>query len=287
MGKIVIQLNLKIIKKLLITYLQATNLVVFSTCAEYWDGKIANLFNKDVIQVRGIIMNENVIGNTSEKVYNFIMKKIVSKEWKPKERIMSENQLAEELNVSRVSVREALEKLCAFGILGKKQGFGTVVNEIKPSLLLNDLIPVITLSPKDLEDILNFRIYFEPGNVEMFMKNYDPETVKTLREHYNNMKENYHNPELYVLHDFYFHNTIAMGSKNPIVISLSEILHSILEFNIERLYFDIGPDVALYYHRVILEAIEKKDVVLASLMMKRHLEESLSKLISSKEKEKK
>lgn len=53
-------------------------------------------------------------GRTSDKVLEKIQEKIFSGEWKPGQKIMSETKLAEDLNVSRVSVREAIEKLAAF-----------------------------------------------------------------------------------------------------------------------------------------------------------------------------
>jgi GntR family transcriptional repressor for pyruvate dehydrogenase complex len=222
-----------------------------------------------------LLQNEN---SASLKVYNYVMEKIVSNVWKPRARIMSENQLAVELNVSRIAVREALEKLSAFGLLNKKQGYGTVVNEINSSILLNNLVPIIALNQNGIKDIIEFRIHFEVGNVEMFMKNYDEDAVNQLRSYYEEMCSNYNNPEQYNLYDFQFHKAIAMGTKNPIVISITDILHSILKHNITRLYENVGPAVAMYYHKVILEAIEKKDSELACLLMRRHLEAALQQV---------
>ncbi|MCC3358979.1 FadR/GntR family transcriptional regulator [Bacillus sp. REN16] len=214
----------------------------------------------------------------SEKVYNYIMEKIVSKEWQPKTKIMSENQLSTELNVSRISVREALEKLVAFGILDKKRGSGTIVNEIKPSIFLKNLFPLMALSENDLEEIMEFRIFFEYGNVHMFMENYDEKAVVKLKEYYEKMVENYDDQEQYHLYDFYFHKLIAEGTKNPIARSINETLHSILKFNIKQMYHEVGPDNAIHYHKAILEAIEKRDTALASLLMRRHLEEALENI---------
>ncbi|KMM37243.1 FadR/GntR family transcriptional regulator [Guptibacillus hwajinpoensis] len=217
--------------------------------------------------------------SATEKVYEYIMEKIVSNEWKSKTRITSEIQLASDLNVSRISVRHALEKLVALGILEKKRGSGTVVNEIKPSMLLKNLVPIITLSENDVKDILEFRIQFEYGNIKMFMKNCGQEEINKLKNHYEDMKLNYDNPEKYYLYDFYFHQEIAIGTKNPIVISINEILQSILKYNMKQLYHDVGPDIALHYHEQILKAIEKGDTEMASLLMVRHLEEALENLV--------
>lgn len=57
----------------------------------------------------------------SDKVFKYIEEKIVLGIWKEGNKIDSENQLAEELMVSRVSVREAIGKMVAMGILYKKK----------------------------------------------------------------------------------------------------------------------------------------------------------------------
>ena len=46
----------------------------------------------------------------------------------PKERIPSEVELAEQYDVSRITVRRAVEELCSDGYLVKQQGRGTFVS---------------------------------------------------------------------------------------------------------------------------------------------------------------
>lgn len=54
--------------------------------------------------------------NISDEVFNYIKKNIVNKNWKPGDKITSEIQLAKELEVSRISVREAIGRLVAMNI---------------------------------------------------------------------------------------------------------------------------------------------------------------------------
>ncbi|WP_440897687.1 GntR family transcriptional regulator [Amphibacillus sp. Q70] len=57
---------------------------------------------------------------------------------KPNEQIPSENSLIEMFNVSRTTVRKALDELTAEGVLYKKQGIGTFVKFIKNNHKLGD-----------------------------------------------------------------------------------------------------------------------------------------------------
>lgn len=65
------------------------------------------------------------------RVENDIRKRILSKEWKSGERLPSEGELCSFYNVSRVTIRNAVEKLQNDGYLTKYQGRGTFINEIQ------------------------------------------------------------------------------------------------------------------------------------------------------------
>jgi GntR family transcriptional regulator len=55
--------------------------------------------------------------------------KILSGKWKAGERVMSENEIAAKYQVSRVTARQAIEKLVAKNILYRRPGKGTFVSE--------------------------------------------------------------------------------------------------------------------------------------------------------------
>ncbi len=58
----------------------------------------------------------------SEQVFDYIKNAIVSGEWKVNERIPSEIEMAERFGVNRLTVRMALKKLVALGILETRTG---------------------------------------------------------------------------------------------------------------------------------------------------------------------
>ena len=55
--------------------------------------------------------------------------KILSGEWKPGDRVSSENEIAAKYNVSRVTARQAIEQLVAKNMLYRSPGKGTFVSE--------------------------------------------------------------------------------------------------------------------------------------------------------------
>ncbi len=221
-------------------------------------------------------MDTNV--QPSEKVYNYVIDKIKSSEWKQGMKTASENELCQELDVSRVAVRQALEKLVALGLLVKKRGSGTYVNHVEAKTYLNSLMPILLLEGKDIFSVLEFRKYFEYGNIRMFIQNYSQDLYEQLVEQYEVMKDSVGNPNDFYTADFRFHSIIAEGTKNPIVIKINEILMDLLLKHQEILHHEIGPNVGIEYHERLLQAIKEKDEELSGLLMLRHIEAAISNL---------
>ncbi len=225
--------------------------------------------------------------NTSDMVYRLIEKKILDQEWTPGTKITSENQLAQELGVSRMSVREAIEKMVALNVLTKRQGEGTFVNELSASIYLNGLIPMILLEKDNLIDILEFRKIIEVDSTRLCAENCDKETIEELEKCYQDMCDFQQESIRFANADYGFHMEIAKGTKNSLVIKINSILTDLWKYHQREINKYLGPLGGLHQHKLILEAIRDKDGELAALYMQRHIQRTLDEIRSIKEKEKK
>ena len=212
---------------------------------------------------------------TSDIVFEKIEEKILSGEWNPGSKIMSEPQLAKELGVSRMSVREAIEKMAALDIVTKKQGEGTFVNNLTPSIYLNSLIPMITLDKDNYLDILEFRLIMEVESARMCAERCDAELVKELEEIYDAMVNNQEDFERFTVEDLNFHYKIAEGSGNPLISKVNTVLRSLLQYHQMSLYRNLGPTGGVKEHKIILEAIKNRDSELSAIYMRRHIERTI------------
>ena len=70
----------------------------------------------------------------TEQVILLLQERINTGEYAPESRIPSESELADELNVSRASVRTALSALASTGLISRKHGDGTFVSAKRPGL---------------------------------------------------------------------------------------------------------------------------------------------------------
>ena len=77
-----------------------------------------------------------------DKIEEYILEKIKNEEYIKGEMINSENQLSQKFNVSRMTVRKAIENLIQRNYLYRKHGKGTYVkdNSNKISVFLNEMI---------------------------------------------------------------------------------------------------------------------------------------------------
>lgn len=77
--------------------------------------------------------------------------------FKPGERLPGERALAEEFGVSRPSLREALQKLVARGVLSVRHGGGTFVSQALGSTFRDPLLDLLEKNPESQRDLLEFR----------------------------------------------------------------------------------------------------------------------------------
>jgi GntR family transcriptional repressor for pyruvate dehydrogenase complex len=73
------------------------------------------------------------------------------------ERLPAERALAEQFGVSRPSLREAIQKLAAKGLLVSRQGGGNYIVESLGSTFSDPLLPLLEDNPEAQRDLLEFR----------------------------------------------------------------------------------------------------------------------------------
>jgi DNA-binding FadR family transcriptional regulator len=228
---------------------------------------------------------EKIKMNTSEIVYKTIEGKILNGEWTSGMKITSEIQLSQDLGVSRMSVREAIEKMVALNILTKKQGEGTFVNELTPSIYLNSLIPMILFNKDNLIDVLEFRKIIEVESAGLCAERCDDETILKLEHHYQVMCDSKNKSPEFTDADYQFHMEIAKGTKNSLIIKVNSVLTDIWTYQQKEINSYLGPHGGVYEHRKILNAIKDRDRELSALFMERHIQRTLNEIREIKKNE--
>ncbi|MCL2852789.1 MAG: FadR family transcriptional regulator [Defluviitaleaceae bacterium] len=212
----------------------------------------------------------------SDIVYDFIVEKINQGVWTSNTKIWTETELSKELQVSRVAVREAVQKLSAMSILRKIQGSGTYVEDISINTLAENLTPIVALSDEDFLSIMEFRIHFECGNISLFINRCTDDEIRQLEKNYIRMVESKESLEEFHKADYEFHNIIAGGTRNSFVSQISQLCGNVLIAQHKRISYSIGTAVGIEDHAVILKYIKERDEQLASIHMQRHINRIIS-----------
>ena len=109
----------------------------------------------------------------TDVAFEKIKELILNEEIEPGE-MVSENQLAEYLNMRRTPIREAIRRLEADGILISRQGYGTIVR-------------MLTL--KDIEDVFEVREAMELIASETAIYNISDQEIQEVNEDFLNLLE--------------------------------------------------------------------------------------------------
>ncbi|MCP1146084.1 FadR family transcriptional regulator [Lysinibacillus endophyticus] len=203
--------------------------------------------------------------------------KIRAGELKPGDRLDSVEYLAEQLQVSRSAVREALASLKAMGLIEIKQGSGTFVKEVSEQILEFPLSTSILAHRENVPHLLELRKIIEVGTVVSAARNRTQEDIERLKEILEKMKTVQGDEELGEKVDFEFHMAIAAASHNPLIPTLLDQVSG-LTIDLMRetrriwLYSKQTTAEQLYdEHMQIFLAIKQQNPELAELAMYTHL----------------
>lgn len=178
---------------------------------------------------------------------------------KPGEKLPAAAQIAKDNDVSITCAREALQQLEAMGLLEIEHGRGIFVTSGNPIH----------------EDILNARKALEYSTIKFAAINITSDEIELLDNLLDRMDKMASNEDLisFVECDHLFHLTIAKAAKNRILSRIMENVKDI--FYYQQTLINAYPGNmknAVQHHKLILDALKKRDSDLALYWMTDHLE---------------
>ncbi|WP_028311221.1 FCD domain-containing protein [Derxia gummosa] len=211
---------------------------------------------------------------------------IVEGSFKPGDRLPPERQQAEQLGVSRPSLREAIQKLAARGLLQSRQGGGTFVTDQLDSGFADPWQEMIGKHPELHRDVLEFRRMLEGTVAELAATRATDADLERIGRIFGQIEASYSNVEVSSKFDVQLHQAIADAAHNALFTHLTSSLLSMLQAhvhdNVANL-FAVGPvaEQLLGQHRAIWEGIRARDPKAARKAAESHIDfvdETLSSL---------
>jgi len=208
--------------------------------------------------------------NVSEQVFEQMKQQLIDQEWKSGERLPSEATLSDLFGVSRVTIRNALQKLVALGLIETRLGDGSYVRESSADSYMNSLIPMVYLE-HNLREIMEFRLVIETETTVLAAQRATKQDIKTLRKYIKQMENTQDDYREYAKLDYEFHYAIAQISKNSLIIRTYTILMDALQNAMTDIVGRMSGEWGMVSHPKIVDAIEAGDTKKAHDYMRNHL----------------
>jgi len=199
----------------------------------------------------------------SDQVLDQIRELIYRGKLKPGEKLMTEREMANAMNVSRTTIRDAIQRLVTMGLITQKQGKGTFVKPVD-KVLENPLAKAMEVQSASLVDLLEVRIGLECNSASLAARRADEADITALAQSVEEMQHEIENGRLGTEADTAFHMAIAYAAKNPLQILIMRnfydyLFHGIQE-NLAILYEDpANIKIIFSQHQAILDAIKSRD----------------------------
>jgi GntR family transcriptional repressor for pyruvate dehydrogenase complex len=205
----------------------------------------------------------------SDEVYNHILVRISEGTWKEGDKIPSESALCRMFNVSRVSVRAALQKLQGHGLITTKQGIGSFVTTPAQGAEIK-AIPSSDISGQAFLEFFEFRQAIEFKAIDLFVIRATQQDIETVSNALSRLKNSRKDYKAFTDADFDFHTAVIKGAKNNYLynalVPFTDTFYHYLE-EINRLSGN-NRDVAIENHENYFKGLlDKKPSYIKQMML--------------------
>jgi GntR family transcriptional repressor for pyruvate dehydrogenase complex len=216
-----------------------------------------------------IVRKNKVYEEVARQIERLILKKL-----NPGDKLPSERELAEMLQVSRSSIRDAIRGLELMGLVEPRQGAGTIVRELSTESVVNPFANALQRKRALVGELLDFRKMLEPPLAARAATHASPDEISEMEEILQRQQGKLSRGETTMSEDAEFHYSIALASGNSVVLKVLDILMDLLRDTRERsMQVEGRPEKSLAGHRRILAAIKRQDAESAKAAMRRHIED--------------
>lgn len=208
----------------------------------------------------------------SELVVQRILDLIKNGQLSAGEKLPSERDLTGILAVSRPTVREALRALSILGVLEIRHGGGVFVTSLEASELLNPLDFFVSLNSKNMAELFDARIEYEPMIAALAAIKISQENLNYLQELLDAQLGDPENADMFHDTDVEFHKTILDGSGNVFLSRVGKMLQVLGDQG--RRAFQKEAQVrrqSILDHQGIMAALHNRDATAAEAAMRLHM----------------
>lgn len=224
---------------------------------------------------------KSLIEQTSESILNYIITNNLS----TGDKLPNEYKLAEEVNVGRSTLREAVRTLVSRNILEVRQGSGTYVSE--NTGIVDDPLgfSFVKDTLKLTEDLFEIRYLLEPRVAGLAATNATEEQIEELDKIRLEIEEKIGEfSDKHFEKDIEFHKLVSEMSGNVAMSNLVPVINQSISLYNDYYTSNRIKDETIVSHREIVDAIRSRDPILAEDVMRIHIITNRRSLSQNKKK---
>ena len=213
------------------------------------------------------------VGNAlSVKIADQLTEMISKRRFLPGDKLPNELELAEELQVSRTTLREALRILSTRGLVEARRGIGTFVTESRSVHADYDVLKIQNTNVTARE-LYEMRLMFEPQAAYYAALRASDEELETIFR-YGELDEEMirRQDPLWDESEQKFHNSIASATHNQFITALLPIFNRAIHQGI--MLANESPEVSemtLHDHRILMQYLRDRNPEGAKTAMYLHI----------------
>lgn len=216
--------------------------------------------------------------NVTKTTFDILFQNIMNGKWKVGEKIPSENELRNSLSVSRHTIRSAIANLNMLGIIESRQGDGNYVKSAGIGLYIDFLIPYLMINQANIPQIIEFRKCIEVATAKYATLRATEEDLDNIGTKLNICNVNRHNTNIYPQCDMDFHVSIAVASKNELLLQSMNVIRQYCFDAINDYFNESLAEEGANFHQNIYAALLRHDATSAEFYMTKHMDNILERV---------
>lgn len=196
-----------------------------------------------------------------QNIYALIRDRIIHRDFRPGDPL-NENKLAEEFQVSRTPVREALHRLSSEGLVTITPNLGARVSDI---------------NLRDFRELIEFRIILERGAARLVARNATEKDLEAMAQlHHKLESEQTQDLDRLTDLDTEFHLIIRQATHNRLLQRQMEVIQ--IKFTWVMRLINYRPELMMVRVPDFIEAMQKHDADRLEHMLVEHVEYFVERL---------
>ncbi len=208
-----------------------------------------------------------------DKAAKEIIHRIYDNTFKLGERLPAERDLCVQLDISRGTLRSALERLKKLGILDIRSGSGAYVKRLDNAKIPERYIPPSYFNVH-LDEILTGRRAIELAAVRDAAGKIGKRTLKKMEKLIDSMENHQTHIDEFIYFDMQYHQEIIDASDNKVLRTAYDSIYDFIKYS--QIYTSFKKNEmenTIAHHRKILSALAEHNPGKASKMLEHHFNE--------------